>query len=540
MNAATSHPEPRAASDTVQVRLTEAEDVLTAIRRNEVDAVVVEDESGSQIYTLHSAEEPYRLLVEQMREGAIVLTPEGMILYANSRFAALVGAPLESLPGSRVSRFVAADGHDAFVAFLKAGSGRQAAQLIDAEARVVNVSLSLSTTPLPRGDHLNLVITDLTELIEAEVHQLQAEHDNRTKDQFLAMLAHELRSPLAAMSAAAEVIWLTHADGPDALSARGVLARQMATISRLVTDLLDVERVVSGKLRLDRQPLDIAQAVRRGMLAFTADERFNWIVDAGVESAWVDVDAVRIEQVLTNLVTNALKYTAVGGRISVTVRAAAADVYLSVTDTGLGISSRLIPYIFDLYTQADRTLDRCDGGLGIGLALVRKIVELHGGTISASSEGEGCGSTFVVRLNRIPPSAQPSLVALPVERRAARRVLLIEDSTDAREMLRTVLELAGHKVYAAPDGPSGLELWDVVHPDVGIIDINLPMMNGYEIARRIRSEPHGQSMLLLALSGNDAVRHQECAGKNGFDHHLVKPVDLDYLARLMMSGVQPQ
>src|SRR4029077_21104971 len=148
----------------------------------------------------------------------------------------------------------------------------QAAQLIDAEARVVNVSLSLSTTPLPRGDHLNLVITDLTELIEAEVHQLQAEHDNRTKDQFLAMLAHELRSPLAAMSAAAEVIWLTHADGPDALSARGVLARQMATISRLVTDLLDVERVVSGKLRLDRQPLDIAQAVRRSMLAFTADE----------------------------------------------------------------------------------------------------------------------------------------------------------------------------------------------------------------------------------------------------------------------------
>lgn len=514
-------------------RLAEAESVLAAIRHNEIDALVVEGEAGSRIYTLHSAEEPYRRLVEQMQEGAVVLTAEGTILYANTQFAGLVGVPLESLLGSRFNRFIAADRVDDFAAFLEGGHGRQRACLIGADGHGLDVSISLSITPQATGAHLNLIIADLTDLLEAQGYRHQAERDNRTKDEFLAMLAHELRTPLTAMSAAAELIWSKRANGVDAIRAHTVITRQIAHISHLVTDLLDVERVVSGKLRLNRQPLDLADMVKRATLGFTSNDQVRWTLDITAEAVWVEVDEVRIEQVLTNLLNNALKYTSTGGQITVAVHAVGAEVCLSVEDTGLGISARLLPFIFDLYTQADRTIDHAEGGLGIGLTLVRRIVELHGGTVEASSAGEGHGTAFTVRLNRIPPVARAASSAPQPDRRAApRRVLLIEDNQDAREMLRTVLELAGHVVYDAPDGVRGLELWNRLRPDVGIIDIDLPIMDGYQVASRIRNEPEGRSMLLLALSGNEA-RGNTGPGGNGFDHHLVKPLDLDDLTRLL-------
>ena len=252
---------------------------------------------------------------------------------------------------------------------------------------------------------------------------------------------------------------------------------------------------------------------------------------------WVDWDAERLEQVLTNIVTNAIKYTPPGGAIRVSLRADRGDALLTVEDTGFGISSRLLPFIFDLYVQADRTLDRARGGLGIGLALVRRLVELHGGTIVASSEGEGHGSRFTVRLRQIATANALPRVSVPQECRTTRkRVLLIEDNRDAREMLRMMLELAGHVVYAAADGASGLELLNAERPDVGIIDIGLPRMDGYQVARRIRDLPHGREMLLLALTGYGSPADVKRSGEHGFDHHLVKPVDPDFLTQVIQGG----
>ena len=522
-------------TETLRARLAEAEEMLRAIRQGEIDALVVEGIDGNQVYTLHSAEQPYRDLVEQMQEGAVVLTAGRDILYSNARFAALVGEPLESVVGSRIDRFLNASGRDDFEALLRAGSGRCRGSLIGPDSGAFEVSLSLTTTMSASGERLNLIVTDLRELLEANSNRDRAEHDSRTKDEFLATLAHELRNPLGTISNAVRVLEATHAEGEPAARAHEVIARQVGHISHLISDLLDVERVISGKIRLDRQPLDMAEAVRRAVATFTGDARLDRDIDVSTEPVWVDGDAMRLEQVLTNIVTNAVKYTPPGGRIRVTLRADDGDAVISVEDTGFGISPRLLPFIFEMYVQAAGTLDRAKGGLGIGLTLVRRLVELHGGTIVASSDGEGLGSRFTIRLKQIPSEVQsPVASSFPPERRAkARRVLLIEDSGDAREMLRMMLELSGHVVYDAADGARGLELLDAVRPDVGIIDISLPRMDGYQVARRIRDLPYGREMLLLALTGYGSPGDAQRSSEHGFNHHLVKPVDPDHLARLI-------
>ena len=381
------------------------------VKDEQIDALVVEGPGANEVYTRHSVEEPYRSLVEQMQEGAVVLTGRGDILYANARFAALVGEPLESVVGSRIGRFVNVSDREAFSTLLRAGSGRRRSSLISSESDAFEVSLSLTTPESTNGDRLNLIVTDLSELLEANHHRDRAERASRAKDEFLAMLAHELRSPLGAISNAVRVLALTHAVGEPATHAEAVIARQVAHISYLIDELLDVERVVSGKIRLNRQPLDMAEAVRRAVASFTGDARLDRHIEISTEPLWIDGDAVRLERVLANIVTNAVKYTPRGGNIRVVLRADGNDAVLSVEDTGVGISPRLLPFIFDLYVQAERTLDRAEGGLGIGLALARRLVELHGGTIHASSEGEGHGSQFTVRLKQIPSTSKASVIS---------------------------------------------------------------------------------------------------------------------------------
>ncbi|HEV3057013.1 MAG TPA: ATP-binding protein [Vicinamibacterales bacterium] len=521
-------------TETLRARLAEAEEMLRAIRQGDIDALVVEGVGGNQVYTLHSAEEPYRNLVEQMQEGAVVLKSRGDILYANARFAALVGEPLQSVTGSHFARFVDASDKYGVETLLGVGNGRGRCRLLRPDSGAFEVSLSLTTTRSTYGDRRNLIVTDMTELLEAHRNRDRAERDSRTKDEFLALLAHELRSPLGAISAAAQVLKVTHAAGRPETRAHDVIARQVGHISRLVDDLLDIERVVSGKIRLNRQALDLADVVRGAVATFAADAQLDRQIDVCTEPAWVDGDAVRIEQVLTNLLTNAVKYTPPGGRIRVALGASGADAVLSVEDSGFGISPSLLPFIFDMYVQAGQTLNRARGGLGIGLALVRRLVELHGGTVAASSDGEGKGSSFTVRLRKIPLPETSSGVSFPRERRAKpRRVLLIEDTGEAREMLRVMLELAGHVVYKATDGVRGIELLNVARPQVAIIDVSLPGIDGYEVARRIREKPHGRGMLLLALTGHGSPGDSKHSLEHGFDYHLVKPVDPDYVARLI-------
>ena len=529
----TVHADTHDDAGPLRLQLAEAEEMLRAIRQGEIDALVVEGEAGSKVYTLHSADEPYRHLVEEMQDGAVVLTQRGDILYANARFAALVGEPLEAVVGGRVDRFVNLADRDEFAALIGAGHGRGRSRFVGSDSGTFDVSLSLTTTVSADGDRLNLMVTDLRELVQARSHRDRAERDSRTKDDFLAMLSHELRTPLGAIASAAQVLKLTDGIGDHARRAQDVIARQVTHVTHLINDLLDVERVVSGKIRLNRQPIDLAAAVRQAAATFGAGALMDRHIDIATEPVWVDGDSDRIEQVLTNLIANAIKYSSPGARIRVAVRPEGADAVISVEDTGAGISARLLPFIFDLYVQADRTLDQSQGGLGIGLTLVRRLVELHGGTIVAASDGEGRGSRFVVRLKQT-TSAPGAGVPVPADRRSQpRRVLLIEDNADAREMLRMMLELAGHAVYDAPDGVRGLELLETVRPDVAIIDIGLPRMDGYQVARTIRDLPYGRAMLLLALTGYGSPDDVKRSHDHGFDHHLVKPIDPDRLTAII-------
>ena len=501
--------------ETLRARLAEAEEMLRAIRQGEIDALVVEGAGGNQVYTLHSAESRTATSSNRCRKAPSSSRRRGDILYANARFAALVGEPLESVVGSRIDRFVNASDRDDFETLLRAGSGRRRSRLIGSDSGAFEVSLSLTTTASASGDRLNLIVTDLSELLEANSNRDRAERDSRTKDEFLAMLAHELRNPLGAISSAVRVLELTRAEGEPATRAHEVIARQVGHISHLINDLLDVERVVSGKIRLDRQPLDMAEAVRprrrhvhRRCPVGSAHRRQHRarVGRRGRRAARAGADQHRDQRGQVH----AVRRPDSGGapRRRQRRRAQRRGHRASASRRAL------LPFIFDMYVQADRTLDRAQGGLGIGLTLVRRLVELHGGTIAASSDGEGHGSRFTVRLKQIPAAAESAAVSFAPERRAKpRRVLLIEDNDDAREMLRMMLELAGHVVYDAADGVRGLELLDVVRPDVGIIDIGLPEMDGYQVARRIREEPHGRGMLLLALTGFGGTADGKTVGR---------------------------
>ena len=533
----THAPHRPQSSSTLETRLAEAEEMLRAIRHGEVDALVVDGSEGSHVYTLHSAEEPYRTLVEQMQEGALVLTARGDITYANACFAALVDEPLEAVVGSRLDRFVLeSDRHDV-EDLISRGSGRCSARLVAPGSRRIEVSLSLTTTRSSTGDRRNLIVTDLSDLLEARGKRDIAQRENRTKDQFLATFAHELRTPLGTIGAAAQLLRVNALAGAGSSRPYDVIARQVDHMSRLISDLLDVERVVCGKVRLNRQPIDMADAIRQvvdatGSGAAAADRQ----ITLTTEPVWVEWDAVRLQQVVANLLTNAVKYSPAGGHIRVAVRAEGDAAVLSVEDTGFGIAPALLPVIFDMFVQGHQTSDHSTDGLGIGLALVRRLVELHGGTVVASSEGEGRGSTFTVRLNRI--AAPHQTAASPIAegcRTRSRRVLLIEDSGHARQRLRMMFELAGHVVYDAPDVERGLELVKTVSPDVGIIDIRSPVVDRRQIARRFREAPQGRMMVLVAV-GPLACASGASGPSDGFDFHFANTVDVEHLARLLSNG----
>jgi len=519
-------------------RLTEAEETLQALRDGDVDALVVRGEKGDQVYTLHGAEEPYRNLVEQMREGAVVLAQSGDILYSNARFAALVGEPLESVLGRPIDRFIAEVDRAEFTALLRSGNGTRRSRLAATDGTAIEVYFSFTTTVSSKGiPNLTLIVTDLSELLEARSERDRAERDSRRKNEFLAMLAHELRNPLGAIRGAVGVLERVDPKNGSAIRAREVIGRQVGHLSHLVDDLLDVERVVSGKIRLDRHPLDMAEIVRRTIAGFTGNAGLDRHIEINTEPIWIDGDSVRLEQVLTNIVTNAVKYSSPGARIVVSLRAEDNDAVLSVEDTGFGIAPDLLPSIFEMFVQAERTLDRAQGGLGIGLTLVRRLVELHGGTVSATSEGLGHGSTFTVRLPQVAGRSAAADLSTPPETTTPKRVLLIEDNRDAREMFRLILEHAGHNVVEAEDGVRGLELLETENPEVAIIDIGLPGLDGYEVAKRIRATPNGQAMMLLAFTGYGFPSDHERSAESGFDHHLVKPVDPHLLARLVVGKV---
>jgi signal transduction histidine kinase len=371
-------------------------------------------------------------------------------------------------------------------------------------------------------------------IANAELFQ-ETQRTNRAKDEFLAMLGHELRNPLNAIGSAASLLGLGNGRAEMAERARAVIHRQVQHLARLVEDLLDVSRVTSGKVLLVRQPTDLAELVTSTMANWRASGRFaRHAVTLEAGAVWVDADPTRLDQVLGNVLANALKYTPSGGAIVVRVRPEPSCALLEVEDTGAGIPPELLGKVFDLFVQGERTLDRAQGGLGIGLTLTRALVEMHGGTVEARSAGAGRGATFSIRLPRIPAPAAPARAAAPAAAaHAPRRILIVEDNDDAREMLRAQLERDGHEVHAAADGPAGLATAAEVRPDIVLIDVGLPGLNGYEVARRIRAQPWGRSMRLVALTGYGRTDDRRQALEAGCDLHETKPVLPERLAEII-------
>ena len=361
----------------------------------------------------------------------------------------------------------------------------------------------------------------------------------RQRDRFLAMLGHELRNPLGAITAAVELSRRrAGGDGPPELA---IIQRQSRHLARLVDDLLDVSRVTSGKIVLDRAPVelaDLAERVVQSLAPSASAQRLDVAVDAD-HDVRVEGDSVRLEQVVTNVVNNAIKYTPPGGRITISIKRAGDRALVAVRDTGVGIDPDALPKIFNLFAQAQDTLDRSQGGMGIGLTLVRSLVALHGGTVEASSEGVGRGSEFRIFLPLA--SGEPEHPAAPddpLPPPGVRRIVLIEDNVDLRDSVRQLLELDGHSVATAADGAEGLDLIRRTRPDLALIDIGLPRMDGYAVALAARAEL-GDGVRLVALTGYGQAEDHEKSARAGFDGHLTKPITGRALRKVLFDRREP-
>jgi PAS domain S-box-containing protein len=374
--------------------------------------------------------------------------------------------------------------------------------------------------------------------LELEARARELASADRRKDEFLAMLAHELRNPLAPLSAALRLLREPDADRERVLA---IADRQTKQLARLVDDLLDASRITQGKIALRSEPVALADVVGRAIeAAKPAIEARGQVfrVDLPSEPLRLQADPARLAQVIANLLDNAAKYTPDGGFVGLSAERDGDQVVLHVRDTGAGLAPDLLPNVFDLFVQGDRSLDRPHGGLGIGLTIVRRLVELHGGRVEARSAGADKGSEFLVRLPALPAVAGTAVpsgdVAAPrVATTAGLKILVVEDNRDAAEVLATVVGLWGHEVRTAFDAPAALHVLDAWKPDVILSDLGLPRMDGYELARRLREPPSRCGAVLIALSGYGRDEDKRAARDAGFDHHLVKPPDLTMLGDLL-------
>jgi len=365
---------------------------------------------------------------------------------------------------------------------------------------------------------------------------------DRRKDEFLAMLGHELRNPLAPIATALELLEMKQVEG--GRKEREVIQRQVSHLSRLIDDLLDMSRITRGKIQLAKETLEISNVLAKAieMASPLLEKRQQHLaIDMPAVSALVDADPTRLAQVFQNLLTNAAKYSDPRSRIELAVTTTDDHIIVSIRDHGVGINAELLPRLFDMFVQGERSLDRAQGGLGIGLTIARSLCELHGGTISAASEGQGKGSTFTVTLPRsIRPRVSTDRMGMPpLERPHANhsgtRVLVVDDNVDASLMLREMLSELGHHLEVAHDGPSALEVAATFKPDIAVLDIGLPVMSGYELARKLREQRGQRPLRLIAVTGYGQDTDRARARDAGFDHHLVKPIALDALLALLVK-----
>jgi PAS domain S-box-containing protein len=414
----------------------------------------------------------------------------------------------------------------------------------DGEIRWVEARGKLMRDRQGRPERMIGVCADVTARKQAEqaVDELNDElrESSRRKDEFLAMLGHELRNPLAPIRSGLDVLELGARDEETILLMKG----QLAHLVRLVDDLLDVSRIMRGRIELRKEPVELSAVIERAIEACRpqiGERGQSLAVKAPAEPIWLDADPVRLTQVVCNLLQNASKYSDAGGHIELEASRSDGVAEIAVRDNGVGIAAEILPRVFDLFVQAESTKGRAQGGLGVGLTLVRRLVELHGGYVTAASEGVGAGSRFTVRL----PAAAPHKVAEaspPVESSSTpRKVMIVDDNADAARLLSMLLASDGdHEIRTAYAGEPALALAESFRPEVVLLDIGLPDMSGYEVAQRLRATPHGDRMYLAALTGYGQPEDRRRAREAGFDCHLVKPIDTATILTLVRTASRPR
>jgi signal transduction histidine kinase/DNA-binding response OmpR family regulator len=570
--------------------------LATAIQRKQTEdeLAAVKDELAAQLAEmtrLHqlSARLSNTLELSAVRQEVLRAVLElqdadrGVLLALDRERQELVTAAVEGLEADRL-RAVGAVPNDP--ALTRGGTGRRGAA-VALHVQTCPPSLrplaqacgltSLTSTPLltRAGDLIGVIVSGSREprrlsdrevrLVELYARQAASAIDNarlyqeineanQGKDEFLAMLAHELRNPLAPILTALEILRRTDVDPRTLDQPRETMERQIRHIARLIDDLLDISRITRGKIELRKEPLDLREQIERAVETsrpLIEARQHTLEVRMPAEPIPLLADGTRLEQIFANLLNNSAKYTEPGGRITVAAERRGTEVVVAVRDNGIGIAPAHLPKVFDLFMQADRSLDRSFGGLGIGLTLVRRLVELHGGRVQAYSAGLGQGSEFTVRLPLFEQAGAaelgrseasgPTTAAETAERSAenSRRVLVVDDNRDAAETLALMLELHGHQVKVAHDGRSGLKVAREYQPDVILLDIGLPHLNGYEVARSLRANGPARLPLLVAMTGYGQEEDRRKSREAGFDRHLVKPVDPELLLRLLSEAARP-
>ena len=534
---------------------------------------------------LRQAERNLRFIMDSLPQKIFTATPDGDLDYFNPQWTEFTGLSFEEMTDSGWTRLVHPDDLNEKVQHWQ--HAFETGQPFQSEHRLRRADgeyrwhFSRATPMRDEAGHITMWVgsnTDVHDIkqVEAALKERATELSDlhHRKDEFLAMLSHELRSPLAPISNAVQLLGLQRgSESPIQHQARSIIERQLGQLQHLVDDLLEVSRITSGKiqLRLERIVVsDIVYSAVETVRPITEQRQHELKVSLPQEPIWLYADAARLQQVLVNLLTNAAKYTAEGGHIWLTVKdvtsgdwrvasdekiksrhtASAPPTQLSplvtphvvirVRDTGSGVAAELLPHIFDIFTQAERSLDRSQGGLGIGLALVQRLTELHGGKVEASSV-IGQGSEFVVRLPSLPlpPDTTLPLVAdkiIPTSRLL--RVLVVDDNVDSAETLGMLLRASGHDVRTAHDGPSALSAALEYVPDAVFLDIGLPLMNGYEVAKRIREQPDLENVLLIALTGYGQDTDRQASLLAGFEQHLVKPARLEQMLQILAVAAE--
>jgi two-component system CheB/CheR fusion protein len=542
----------RAPKLSLQAQLDEAQQAIEAICNGDVDALVVRSPGGERVYTLESADRPYRVLVEEMAQGAATLTGDGYVVYANPRLRSLLEVSGDALVGaSFASLFPEQDRAEVERLVLQACAAPCTIETrLERGARSIPVQVSASPLALESMAMVALV-TDLT--AQKENAYLAASREalqraDRQKDEFLASLAHELRNPLAPIRNTVTILATQLELGSPLRPAIEVIGRQVEQMALLLDDLLDVSQLTRGAMVLRRDWValqDVVDAAVETSAPVIAAARHQLSLSLPSERLELYADSTRLAQAFANVLNNAARYTDPGGRVWLSA-ASTGDGFaeVRVKDTGIGIGAEALGRIFDMFAQGPDSERPGRGGLGIGLSLVRGLVALHGGTIQAASPGLGLGAEFVIRL----PLAQDRPYATPapeeqVPAATGLRILVADDNQDNAESLAMLLMMMGHEVRTALDGAGAVEAAAAFRPQAVLLDLGMPKLNGYEAARRIRALPGGDEVVLIAQSGWSQPEDRRRSREAGFDHHVIKPIPSGLLERLLgrrrVPGLEP-